>query len=65
MKEGITFSTLDVFHTGHVKVLEVAKRRCDYLIVGLQLDSSIDRPEKNWPSQTIIGRYLQLKGLSM
>ena len=54
MKVGITFSTFDLFHAGHVKMLEEAKRQCAYLIVGLQLDPSIDRPEKNAPSQSII-----------
>jgi glycerol-3-phosphate cytidylyltransferase len=62
MKTGITFSTFDLFHAGHVKMLEEAKLHCDYLIVGLQLDPSIDRAEKNSPSQTIIERYIQLKG---
>ena len=62
MKVGITFSTFDLLHAGHVKMLEEAKRQCDYLIVGLQLDPSIDRPEKNGPSQSIIERYIQLKG---
>ena len=62
MKVGITFSTFDLFHAGHVKMLEEAKLQCDYLIVGLQLDPSIDRPEKNGPSQSIIERYIQLKG---
>ena len=61
MKTGITFSTLDLFHAGHVKMLEEAKTKCDYLIVGLQLDPSIDRPEKNKPTQSIIERYVQLK----
>ena len=62
IKVGITFSTFDLFHAGHVKMLEEAKRQCDYLIVGLQLDPSINRPEKNAPSQSIIERYIQLKG---
>ena len=62
MKVGITFSTFDLFHAGHVKMLEEAKRQCDYLIVGLQLDPSLDRAEKNSPSQTIIERYIQLRG---
>jgi glycerol-3-phosphate cytidylyltransferase len=61
-KVGITFSTFDLFHAGHVMMLEEAKRHCDYLIVGLQLDPSIDRPEKNAPSQSVIERYIQLKG---
>ena len=62
MKVGITFSTFDLLHAGHVKMLEEAKRQCDYLIVGLQLDPSLDRPEKNAPSQSIIERYIQLQG---
>ena len=43
MKVGITFSTFDLFHAGHVKMLEEAKRQCDYLIVGLQLNPSDHR----------------------
>ena len=62
MKTGITFSTFDLFHAGHVKMLEESKTKCDYLITGLQLDPSIDRPEKNKPVQSIIERYVQLKG---
>ena len=62
MKVGITFSAFDLLHAGHVKMLEEAKHQCDYLIVGLQLDPSIDRLEKNAPSQSIIERYIQLKG---
>jgi len=62
MKVGITFSTFDLLHAGHIKMLEEAKRVCDHLIVGLQLDPSIDRAEKNAPAQTIIERYIQLKG---
>ena len=62
MKVGITFSTFDLLHAGHIKMLEEAKRQCDYLIVGLQLDPSIERPEKNSPSQSIIERYIQLNG---
>ncbi|MEC8248845.1 MAG: adenylyltransferase/cytidyltransferase family protein [Bacteroidota bacterium] len=62
MKVGITFSTFDLLHAGHVKMLEEAKSVCDYLIFVLQLDPSIDRAEKNGPTQTIIERYIQLKG---
>ena len=62
MRIGITFSCFDLFHPGHVLMLKEAKNQCDYLIVGLQLDPSIDRPEKNRPSQSIIERYIQLKG---
>ena len=49
MKIGITFSTFYLLHAGHLKMLEEAKRQCDYLIVDMQLDPSINRPEKNSP----------------
>lgn len=62
MKVGITFSAFDLLHAGHIKMLEEAKRECDYLIVGLQTDPTLDRPEKNKPTQTVVERYIQLKG---
>ena len=61
MKVGITFSAFDLFHAGHIKMLEEAKSKCDYLIIGLQLDPSIDRPEKNKPTQSIVERYVQVR----
>ncbi len=61
MKIGITFSAFDLLHAGHVKMLEEAKKQCDYLICGLQTDPTIDRPEKNKPVQTVVERYIQLK----
>ncbi len=59
---GITFSCFDLLHAGHVRMLAEAKQQCDYLIVGLQTDPTIDRPEKNKPTQTVVERYIQLKG---
>ena len=61
MRVGITFSAFDLLHAGHVKMLEEAKAICDYLIVGLQTDPTLDRPEKNKPTQTVVERYIQLK----
>ena len=63
MRVGITFSTFDLLHAGHVQMLREAKDQCDYLIVGLQYDPSIDRKEKNSPIQTIVERYTQLKAV--
>ena len=65
MKVGITFSAFDLLHAGHIKMLEDAKRQCDYLIVGLQTDPTLDRPEKNRPIQTVVERYIQLKACHM
>ena len=62
MTVGITFSTFDLFHTGHVAMLKEASQHCDHMIVGLQSDPSIDRPEKNKPIQSVFERYVQLEG---
>lgn len=62
MRIGITFSSFDLLHAGHVMMLKDAKKQCDYLIVGLQLDPSLERTSKNSPSQSIVERYIQLKG---
>ena len=60
MKIGITCSSFDLLHAGHVKMLEESKSQCDYLIVALQTDPTIDRPEKNKPIQSIVERYVQV-----
>jgi glycerol-3-phosphate cytidylyltransferase len=58
---GITFSTFDMLHAGHIAMLSEAKNHCDYLIVGLQTDPTIDRPDtKNHPVQSVVERQIQL-----
>ena len=60
-KIGITFSTFDLLHAGHVAMLSEARNHCDYLICGLQTDPTIDRPDtKNKPIQSIVERQIQL-----
>ena len=49
---GITFGSFDLCHYGHVLMFEECKQYCDYLIVGVQSDPSIDRPDKNSPIQS-------------
>ena len=63
VKVGFTCSTFDLLHAGHVQMLRDAKSVCDYLIVGLQTDPTIDRKEKNKPIQTIVERYVQLQAV--
>tara|TARA_B000000532_G_scaffold77401_1_gene61707 strand:+ start:194 stop:607 length:414 start_codon:yes stop_codon:yes gene_type:complete len=60
MKVGITASTFDLLHAGHVEMLREAKAQCDYLICALQIDPSLDRVDKNKPVQSIVERYTQL-----
>ena len=62
-KIGFTCSTFDLCHAGHVMMLREAKTVCDYLIVGLQTDPTIDRKEKNKPVQTLLERYIQLNAI--
>ena len=62
MIKGFTASSFDLFHSGHVAMLKEARANCDYMIVGLQTDPTIDRPEKNQPIQSVFERYVQLEG---
>ena len=64
MKKGFTCSCFDLLHPGHVKMLQDARDQCDYLIVGLQEDPTIDRPDtKNKPIQTMEERYIMLSAV--
>ena len=62
MRIGFTCSTFDLFHAGHIIMLEEAKKQCEFLIVGLQTDPTIDRPDtKNKPVQGVFERFVQLQ----
>ena len=61
--KGFTCSAFDLLHAGHILMLEEAKERCDYLIVGLQNDPSADRALKNKPVQSLVERYIQLRAV--
>ena len=60
--KGFTCGAMDVFHAGHVLMMEDCKRHCDYLIVGLHTNPQLDRPDKNKPVQSVVERYIQLRG---
>ena len=63
MKIGFNCSSFDLLHAGHVTMLKMEKQLCDYLIVALQTDPTIDRPGiKNKPVQSTYERYVQLQG---
>jgi glycerol-3-phosphate cytidylyltransferase len=59
-KIGITFGAFDLFHAGHILMLQEAKTICDHLIVCIQTDPSVDRDEKNTPVQSIVERQIQV-----
>ena len=62
-KIGFTCSCFDLLHAGHILMLKDAKQQCDKLIVGLQVNPKIDRPEKNKPIQSYEERYIQLEAI--
>lgn len=63
MRVGITFGAFDLCHAGHVLMFSDCKRHCDYLIVGLQFDPSIERNSKNTPVQSLFERFVQLQAI--
>ena len=63
MTKGFTCGAFDLLHAGHIVMLKEAKENCDYLIVGLQTDPSIDRQEKNQPVQSVYEIYMQLQAV--
>jgi len=60
MRIGFTCGAFDLLHAGHVLMLQEAAEVCDHLIVGLHIDPSLERPQKNAPVQDLIERYIQL-----
>jgi len=70
VKIGFTCSCFDLFHAGHYLMLKDAKDQCDFLIVGLQTDPTIDASyrvetggkNKNKPIQSFDERKIQVEG---
>ena len=62
-KVGVTVGAFDLCHAGHILVFKEAKTVCDYLIVGLHSDPSLDRPEKNKPIMSLEERRIILEGI--
>jgi glycerol-3-phosphate cytidylyltransferase len=63
-KIGFTAGAFDLCHAGHILMFEEAKSQCDYLIVGLHTDPTLDRPGvKNKPIMSVEERMIILKGI--
>ena len=58
---GFTAGTFDLCHAGHLLMFKEIRKQCDYLIVGLQSDPTIDRPEKHVPVETVEERLIRLQ----
>jgi glycerol-3-phosphate cytidylyltransferase len=56
---GFTSSAFDLFHAGHVVMLAGARDQCDFLIAGLLVDPTQDRPDtKHRPVQSVFERWI-------
>lgn len=60
---GFTCSCFDILHCGHALMLKDAKDQCDILVVGLQTDPTLDRPEKNKPVQEYEERDIMIRSI--
>lgn len=63
MKKGFTCGAFDILHAGHALMLKECKDHCEYLVVGLQRDPSIDRPNKNKPVQNYEERDIMVRSI--
>ena len=59
---GFTCGAMDLLHAGHILMLKECRAQCDYFIVGLEIDPSLDRPDKNKPIETVEERMIKLQG---
>lgn len=60
---GFVCGAFDLLHAGHLIMFEDTMRICNYLVVGLQVDPSIDRRDKNSPIQSYEERQIQLEAV--
>ena len=49
LRIGITFGTFDVFHYGHLHILERSRELCDRLVVGVSSDELNFSKKKRYP----------------
>ena len=61
MIKGFVCGAFDLLHAGHIHMLKQCKRKCNYLIVGLHVDPSIERPKKNKPVESLLERQIKLR----
>lgn len=61
--KGIVFGAFDLLHIGHISLFRAAKQKCNFLIVGLHVDPSVERKDKNKPVETLLERTIKLKSI--
>jgi len=70
-KIGFTCSCFDILHAGHYLMLKDARAQCNFLVVGLQTDPTVDEDyrmetndgrNKNMPIQSWEERLIQIEG---
>lgn len=64
-RHGITFGCFDLLHPGHANLLDIMRSECECVIVGLHVDPSKERPEKNKPIMTLFERFVMLEAMGI
>ena len=59
MTVGFTSVVGDLFHTGHVAMIQECRQHCDYLIVCVMAGTQ-DRENKNTPIQSLFERFYEV-----
>ena len=62
-KIGFFPGVFDLLHPGYIQAFKEAKEHCDILIIGLQSDPTIDRPQKNKPIMSAEERKIILESI--
>ncbi len=62
-KRVVTFGTFDVFHVGHLRLLERARAQGDYLIVGISTDALSRSKKQRDPVYSLVERMEIIAGL--
>lgn len=62
-KVGVTVGAFDLCHAGHILMFKEAREVCDYFVVGLHSDPSIERPLKHKPIMSVEERRIILASI--
>ncbi len=62
-ERGLICGCFDVIHPGYIHLFIDSKKVCNKLVIALQSDPTLDRPEKTKPTQSIEDRKLILESI--
>ena len=60
---GYTTGVYDMFHVGHLNILQRAKEKCDYLVVGVSTDECVEKYKNKVPVIPYVERVEIVKAI--